>query len=68
MFECGTAIMAKSAAVAAEDADGGEAGEGGLAQAVALDLPGDGRGRLFYRCYGALQGKQVSLVHTRDVT
>ena len=34
--------------------DGGEAGQGGLAQPVALDLAGDGGGRLLYGRDGAL--------------
>jgi hypothetical protein len=35
--------------------DSGEAGQGGLAQPVALDLAGDGCGRLFYGRDSALQ-------------
>ena len=42
---------------------GGEAGKGGLAQAVALHLAGNGGGCLFYGGYGAQEGKQVSLFH-----
>jgi len=48
--------------------DGGEAGQRGLAQAVALHLAGDGGGGLFYGCYGAQEGQQVSLVHAKDLT
>ncbi len=40
--------------------------QGGLAEAVALDLPRDGRRCLLYGAYGALQKQEISLFHEPD--
>lgn len=48
--------------------NGGETGEGWFAQAVPLDLAGDGGGRLFYGGHCALEREQVFLFHRRDTT
>src|SRR3712207_8357650 len=42
--------------------------QGGLAQPVALDLPGNGRRRLLYGAYGALQKQEISLFQDRKST